>query len=81
MQLTLDGVLYIRVIDPYKVCIRNSYFSINSNYLNLKASYGVDDPEFAVRQLAQTTMRSEVGKINLDTVFKEREHLNISIVG
>lgn len=45
-----------------------------------KASYGVDDPEFAITQLAQTSMRSEVGKISLDTVFKEREQLNISIV-
>ncbi|PIO65388.1 hypothetical protein TELCIR_12950 [Teladorsagia circumcincta] len=44
------------------------------------ASYGVDDPEFAVTQLAQTTMRSEVGKISLDTVFKEREQLNVNIV-
>uniref|UniRef100_A0A7E4VJP7 PHB domain-containing protein n=1 Tax=Panagrellus redivivus TaxID=6233 RepID=A0A7E4VJP7_PANRE len=62
VQLHLDGVLYLRVIDPYK------------------ASYGVDDPEFAVTQLAQTTMRSEVGKISLDTVFKEREQLNVCIV-
>nr|CAD2203154.1 unnamed protein product [Meloidogyne enterolobii] len=62
VQLTLDGVLYVRIIDPYK------------------ASYGVEDPEFAVKQLAQTTMRSEVGKIILDTVFKEREVLNIAIV-
>ena len=45
-----------------------------------KASYGVYDPEFAVTQLAQTTMRSELGKISLDTVFKERELLNIAIV-
>ena len=45
-----------------------------------KASYGVHDPEFAVTQLAQTTMRSELGKISLDTVFKERELLNIAIV-
>uniref|UniRef100_A0AC35FPU3 Band 7 domain-containing protein n=1 Tax=Panagrolaimus sp. PS1159 TaxID=55785 RepID=A0AC35FPU3_9BILA len=62
VQVQLDGVLYLRVIDPYK------------------ASYGVDDPEFAVTQLAQTTMRSEVGKISLDTVFKEREQLNVNIV-
>jgi regulator of protease activity HflC (stomatin/prohibitin superfamily) len=41
---------------------------------------GIFDPEFAVSQLAQTTMRSEVGKISLDTVFKEREQLNIAIV-
>uniref|UniRef100_A0A5S6QAA4 PHB domain-containing protein n=1 Tax=Trichuris muris TaxID=70415 RepID=A0A5S6QAA4_TRIMR len=45
-----------------------------------KASYGVEDAEFAITQLAQTTMRSEVGKITLDTVFRERESLNESIV-
>lgn len=44
------------------------------------ASYGVQDPEFAIIQLAQTTMRSELGKIALDKVFQEREGLNISIV-
>ena len=42
--LHIDGVLYVRVDDPYK------------------ASYGVEDPEYAVTQLAQTTMRSEIGK-------------------
>lgn len=45
-----------------------------------KASYGVEDPEFAVTQLAQTTMRSELGKISLDNVFQERERLNHNIV-
>ncbi|KAK7115795.1 stomatin-like protein stl-1 [Littorina saxatilis] len=45
-----------------------------------KASYGVEDPEYAITQLAQTTMRSEIGKIALDTVFRERESLNINIV-
>ncbi|KAM3183238.1 sugar transporter-like protein [Hymenolepis weldensis] len=45
-----------------------------------KASYGVEDAEFAITQLAQTTMRSEIGKIPLDNVFKEREALNYSIV-
>lgn len=45
-----------------------------------KASYGVEDAEFAITQLAQTTMRSEIGKISLDNVFKEREALNYSIV-
>ncbi|XP_060830339.1 stomatin-like protein 2, mitochondrial [Bombus pascuorum] len=44
------------------------------------ASYGVDDPEFAVVQIAQTTMRSELGKIPLDNVFREREGLNVCIV-
>ena len=49
--------------------------------LHSKASYGVEDPEYAITQLAQTTMRSEIGKIALDTVFRERESLNIAIVG
>ena len=50
-------------------------------FFNVKASYGVQDPEYAITQLAQTTMRSEIGKIHLDTVFKERDSLNIHIVG
>lgn len=62
VTLSIDGVLYLKVFDPYK------------------ASYGVHDPEYAVTQLAQTTMRSELGKLSLDTVFKERELLNIAIV-
>ena len=44
------------------------------------ASYGVEDPMFAVMQLAQTTMRSELGKITLDKTFEEREALNSNIV-
>ncbi|XP_074787692.1 stomatin-like protein 2, mitochondrial isoform X2 [Athene noctua] len=44
------------------------------------ASYGVEDPEYAVTQLAQTTMRSELGKLSLDRVFRERESLNANIV-
>ena len=62
VNLNIDGILYLRVIDPYK------------------ASYGVEDPEFAITQLAQTTMRSEIGKITLDTLFRERENLNLAIV-
>ncbi|XP_077287149.1 stomatin like 2 [Arctopsyche grandis] len=53
------------------------YLRIVNAYL---ASYGVEDPEFAITQLAQTTMRSELGKISLDKVFRERESLNVSIV-
>ena len=45
-----------------------------------KAAYGVEDPHFAITQLAQTTMRSEIGKISLDNTFKEREALNAHIV-
>ncbi|XP_014275153.1 stomatin-like protein stl-1 isoform X1 [Halyomorpha halys] len=53
------------------------YLRILDAYL---ASYGVEDPEFAITQLAQTTMRSELGKITLDNVFRERESLNVNIV-
>ena len=62
ISLVVDGVLYLKVLDPYK------------------ASYGVDDYVFAVTQLAQTTMRSEIGKIELDKTFEEREMLNTNIV-
>jgi hypothetical protein len=44
------------------------------------ASYGVSDPIWAVTQLAQTTMRSELGKYSLDRTFSERESLNSAIV-
>lgn len=46
----------------------------------VKASYGVADVMFAMTQLAQTTMRSELGKITLDKTFAERESLNANIV-
>ena len=45
-----------------------------------RASYGVDNALFAVTQLAQTTMRSDIGKISLDKTFEERDTLNRSIV-
>jgi regulator of protease activity HflC (stomatin/prohibitin superfamily) len=63
ISLAVDGVLYLKVIDPYK------------------ASYGVEDYVFAVTQLAQTTMRSEIGKMPLDKTFEERDALNTAIVG
>ncbi|CAG7892588.1 stomatin-like protein 2, mitochondrial [Brassica rapa] len=44
------------------------------------ASYGVENPVYAVVQLAQTTMRSELGKITLDKTFEERDTLNEKIV-
>lgn len=62
ITLSVDGVLYFRVLDPYK------------------ATYGVEDHVFAVTQLAQTTMRSELGKLVLDRTFEERNLLNASIV-
>ncbi len=62
VTLTLDGVLYIKVVDP------------------VAASYGVKDPQFAISQLVQTSMRSEIGKLPLDRTFQEREMLNAHIV-
>ncbi|GFR46088.1 hypothetical protein Agub_g7574 [Astrephomene gubernaculifera] len=62
VTITIDGVLYVKVVDAFK------------------ASYGVDNALYAVGQLAQTTMRSELGKITLDKTFEEREALNHNIV-
>ncbi len=45
-----------------------------------KASYGISNYKFAVIQLAQTTMRSEIGKIDLDKTFEERTNVNRAIV-
>jgi len=45
------------------------------------ASYGIHNYFFAITQLAQTTMRSEMGKIDLDKTFEERTTINSSIVG
>lgn len=44
-----------------------------------RASYGVEDAEYAISQLAQTTMRSEIGQLTLDNVLKERANLNAAI--
>lgn len=44
------------------------------------ASYGVSNPVFAVTQLAQTTMRSEIGKLAMEQAFEERDRLNTNIV-
>ncbi|SDT20066.1 Regulator of protease activity HflC, stomatin/prohibitin superfamily [Halopseudomonas xinjiangensis] len=44
------------------------------------ASYGINDYRYAAMQLAQTTLRSVVGKIDLDKTFEERETINIQVV-
>ena len=46
-----------------------------------RASYGIADYLFAITQLAQTTLRSEVGKIDLDRTFEERNAINAAVVG
>ncbi len=45
-----------------------------------RASYGIEDYIFAITQLTQTTLRSEIGKIELDRSFEERAQINASIV-
>src|SRR5436305_10019039 len=45
-----------------------------------RASYGVADYLFAITQLAQTNLRSEIGKIELDRTFEERSHINLQVV-
>lgn len=62
VQVTVDGILYLRVVDPER------------------ASYGIENYRFATAQLAQTTMRSEIGKIGLDNTFSERDRINDSVV-
>jgi regulator of protease activity HflC (stomatin/prohibitin superfamily) len=45
-----------------------------------RASYGIADYLFAISQLAQTTLRSEIGKIDLDRTFEERTNINAAVV-
>jgi regulator of protease activity HflC (stomatin/prohibitin superfamily) len=45
-----------------------------------RASYGITDYMFAISQLAQTNLRSEIGKIDLDRTFEERTNINLSVV-
>ena len=61
VALGIDGVLYMRIMDPRA------------------ASYGVDNLSFAITQLAQTTMRAEIGKITLDQTFESRESINAQV--
>ncbi len=62
VQVGVDGVLYLKVIDPER------------------ASYGISNYNFAISQLAQTTLRSELGKIELDRTFEERTNINTNVV-
>jgi regulator of protease activity HflC (stomatin/prohibitin superfamily) len=62
VQVGVDGVLYLKVMDPKR------------------ASYGVGNYMFAISQLAQTTLRSEIGKIDLDRTFEERTSINVQVV-
>ena len=72
---------------PEQVCITRDNVQVAVDgvlYLKVlnaeRASYGISDYQFAIIQLAQTTLRSEVGKIELDRTFEERTNINISVV-
>jgi regulator of protease activity HflC (stomatin/prohibitin superfamily) len=72
---------------PEQVCITRDNVQVGVDgilYLKVlnpeRASYGISDYQFAIRQLAQTTLRSEIGKIDLDRTFEERTNINTSVV-
>ena len=72
---------------PEQVCITRDNVQVGVDgvlYLQVldprQASYGVMNYAFAISQLAQTTLRSEIGKIDLDRTFLERGAINASIV-
>jgi len=73
---------------PAQICITRDNVQVGVDgvlYLKVlnaeRASYGITDYLFAITQLAQTTLRSEVGKIDLDRTFEERTTINIAVVG
>jgi regulator of protease activity HflC (stomatin/prohibitin superfamily) len=72
---------------PAQTCITRDNVQVHVDgilYLKVlnpeRASYGISDYVFALVQLAQTTLRSEVGKIDLDRTFEERSHINSQVV-
>jgi regulator of protease activity HflC (stomatin/prohibitin superfamily) len=72
---------------PAQVCITRDNVQVGVDgvlYLKVlnpeRASYGISDYLFAISQLAQTTLRSEVGKIDLDRTFEERTNINTAVV-
>jgi len=72
---------------PEQVCITKDNVQVGVDgvlYLQVldpeRASYGILDYVFAITQLAQTTLRSEIGKIDLDRTFEERAAINANVV-
>jgi regulator of protease activity HflC (stomatin/prohibitin superfamily) len=77
-----------QVIDiPEQICITSDNVQVAVDgivYVRVidaqAASYGIDDYLFGIVQLAQTTLRSEIGKIELDKTFEARAHINANVV-
>ena len=77
-----------RAVDiPEQICITRDNVQVGVDgvlYIKVldaqRASYGIGDFIFAISQLAQTTLRSEIGKIVLDRTFEERGTINASVV-
>jgi regulator of protease activity HflC (stomatin/prohibitin superfamily) len=72
---------------PEQICITRDNVQVGVDgilYLKVldaeRASYGISNYGFAITQLAQTTLRSEVGKIDLDKTFEERAQINMAVV-
>jgi len=72
---------------PEQICITKDNVQVGVDgvlYLQIldpqRASYGIQDYIFAIVQLAQTTLRSEIGKIDLDRTFEERAAINGNVV-
>ncbi|HET8695936.1 MAG TPA: stomatin-like protein [Gammaproteobacteria bacterium] len=72
---------------PEQVCITKDNVQVGIDgvlYMQIldasRASYGISNYEFAISQLAQTTLRSQIGKIELDRTFEERATINANVV-
>jgi len=87
-KISYKHTLKEQAIDvPAQTCITKDNISVEVDgilYMQVmdakNASYGIDHYRFAATQLAQTTMRSVIGKMELDKTFEERETINGSIV-
>jgi len=87
-QVSYKHTLKEQVIDvPSQICITRDNISVEVDgvlYMTVMdpklASYGVDRYHFAAIQIAQTTMRSVIGKLELDRTFEERESINADII-